>query len=201
MGTQKPSNPKSKSPYYRCLLEWGQLERAMNAEKRLGKTNGCATQMWDNMVAGFGEDWKTWPIKGCGRGFTPYANGPSMIWEMEMEEGNHLSLLAERPPDILNHAFKEAKLVAWNALKKKVNFTEIFDWLSNTCPMDKEYVTRGWNGKAIKGVNSFPLELWNNSRREYMTVKSYINLAFFFAAGHDSVVMNDLRNLAHGVED
>ena len=127
-----------------------------------------------------------------------------MIFEMEMEEGTHLSLLAERPPDILNHAFKEAKLVAWNDLKREVtftvNFTEMFDWLSNTFPMDQEYVTRGWDGKAIKGVNKFPLELWNNSRREFMTVKSWIGLAFYIAADHDSPVMNDLRNLAHGVE-
>merc|ERR1712086_396092 len=120
--TQKPSNSKSKSAYYRCLLEWRQLEQAMNAEKRLGKTNGCATQMWDNMVAGFGEDWRKWPIKGCGAGFKPYSNGPSMILEMEVDEGQHLSLLAERPPDILNHAFKEAKLVAWNELKKEARF-------------------------------------------------------------------------------
>ena len=172
--------------------------------KEIGEDAWDSTQMWDNMVAGFGEDWKKWPIKGCGRGFTPYANGPSMVLEMEMQEGVHLSLLAERPPDILNHAFKEAKLVAWNELKKEmrftINFAEMFDWLSNTFPMDKEYVTKGWEGQVILGVNKFPLDLWNASQREFMTQKSWIGLAFYVAAGHDSVVMNELRNLAHGVE-
>ena len=202
--TAKPSNSRSKSPYYRCLLEWRQLEQAKDAETRLGRTNGCATQMWDSMVAGFGEDWKKWPIKGCGRAFTPYSNGPSMILEMEVEEGHHVSLLAERPPDIINHAFKEAKLMAWNELKKEarftINFAEMFDWLSNTFPMDKEFMTKGWDGQVILGVNKFPLDLWNASQREYMTQRSWTGLAFYVAAGHDSVVMNELRNLAHGVE-
>ena len=160
--------------------------------------------MWDSMVAGFGEDWKKWPIKGCGRAFTPYSNGPSMILEMEIQEGHHISLLAERPPDIINHAFKEAKLMAWNELKKEarftINFAEMFDWLANTFPMDKEYVTKGWEGQVITGVNKFPLDLWNKSSREYMTQRSWTGLAFYVAAGHDSPVMHDLRNLAHGVE-
>ena len=34
-----------------------------------------------------------------------------------------------------------------------------------------------------------------------MTAKSWIRVAFFLAAGHDNVVVNYLRNLAHGVED
>tara|TARA_B100000768_G_C11007244_1_gene260473 strand:- start:10 stop:600 length:591 start_codon:yes stop_codon:yes gene_type:complete len=127
-----------------------------------------------------------------------------MILEMEVDEGQHLSLLAERPPDILNHAFKEAKLIAWNELKGEarfvVNFGEMYDWLSNTFPMDKEYVTTGWEGQVIKGVNKFPLDLWNRSNREYMSQKSWIGLAFYVAAGHDSPAMTDLRNLAHGVE-
>merc|ERR1712194_95731 len=109
----KTSKPNAKSHYWRCLLEWKQLEQAMLAEKASKRQNGSATQMWDNMVESFGEDWKTWPISGCGRGFKPYGRGPSMILEMELEEDKHVSLLAEQPPEILNIAFKEAKLVAW----------------------------------------------------------------------------------------
>ena len=50
-------------------------------------------------------------------------------------------------------------------------------------------------------MNKFPLEKWNKTNREFMTTKSCIRFAFFLAAGHDSVAMNDLRELAHGIED
>merc|ERR1712086_785242 len=67
-------------------------------------------------------------------------------------------------------------LIAWNELKGEarfvVNFGEMYDWLSNTFPMDKEYVTTGWEGQVIKGVNKFPLDLWNKSKREYMSFPS-----------------------------
>ena len=197
----KTSQMKAGQHYWRCLLEWKQLEQAMLAEKASKRADGPACQMWKHMIENFGDDWKTWPISGCGRGFKAYGRGPSMILEMEVEADNHVSLLAERPPEILNMAFKEAKIVAWKVISANLNLVELFDWLSNTFPMDKEFGTKGWNGKSIKGVNSFPLEKWNETNREFMTTKSWIRFAFFLAAGHDSVAMNDLRQLAHGVED
>ena len=124
-----------------------------------------------------------------------------MILEMEVEAGKHVSLLAERPPGILNMSFKEAKIVAWKVTSANLNMVELFDWLSNTFPMDKEFGTKGWNGKSIRGVNRFPLGKWNDTHRECMATKSCIIFAFFLAAGHDSVVMNDLRMMAHGIED
>ena len=98
-------------------------------------------------------------------------------------------------------AFKEAKVVAWKLISANLDLVKLFDWLSNTFPMDKEYGTTGWNGKSIKGVNKFPLDKWNKTNREFMTTKSWIRFAFFLAAGHDSEVMNQLILMAHGIED
>ena len=68
--------------------------------------------------------------------------------------------------------------------------------------MDKEYVdTVGFSDKQILGVSRYPIKLWEASSREYMSVSSWIRFAYFIAAGHDSVVMQELREIAFAIEN
>ena len=66
----------------------------MLAELEAKKTDGSAIKMWDHMMLTFGNDWKEWPMVGCGAGFAPFRNGPSMLLEMEVNENEFVGIVA-----------------------------------------------------------------------------------------------------------
>ena len=122
---------------------------------------------------------------------------------MELDDDHHMSIIAERPPTPIDDAFKATKAMAYREVVKNLDLVKLYNWLSNAYPMDKEYVdTVGVNSmRQILGVSRYPIREWEKNSREYMSVSSWIRFAYFIAAGHDSVVMKELREIAFAIED
>ena len=120
-----------------------------------------------------------------------------------MDTDHHMSIIAERPPTTIDQAFKATRAMAAKEVLKNLDLVKLYNWLSNSYPMDKEYEdTVGVNGvRQILGVSRYPIKEWEKNSREYMSVSSWIRFAYFIAAGHDSVVMQELREIAFAIED
>ena len=173
-----------------------------NAEVEIKRTDGCATKMWNHMKKEFGDDWRDWPVVGCGKGFSPWKNGPSMVLVMEVEDDTHLSIIAERPPMSVDQAFKNTRAMAAKDVLENLDLVRLYNMLSNSYPMDKEFMdTDSFTDKYILGVNMYPIDDWKKSDREYMSVMSWIRVAYLIAAGHDGVIMKELREIAFAIED
>ena len=120
-----------------------------------------------------------------------------------MDDDHHMSIIAERPPTPIDDAFKATKAMAYREVVKNLDLVKLYNWLSNAYPMDKEYVDKvGVNSmREILGVSRYPIKEWEKNSREYMSVSSWIRFAYFIAAGHDSIVMKELREIAFAIED
>ena len=82
-----------------------------------------------------------------------------------------------------------------------LDLTRLYNMLSNSYPMDKEFMeTYDYTNKYILGVNVYPIKKWKEIDREYMSVMSWIRFAYLVAAGHDNVIMNELREIAFAIE-
>ena len=173
-----------------------------NAELDLKRTDGCATKMWSHMTKEFGENWRDWPVVGCGKGFSPWKNGPSMVLVMEVEDNKHMNIIAERPPTEVSQAFKNTRAMAAKEVLVNLDLVRLYNMLSNSYPMDKEFMdSDDYTNKYILGVNMYPIKRWKETDREYMSVMSWIRFAYLVAAGHDNVIMNELREIAFAIED
>ena len=158
--------------------------------------------MWNHMTKEFGDEWEKWPIAGCGAGFPAFKRGPSMVLVMEIDAGEYMSIVAERPPELIDQAFKATRAMAYHEVMKHLDLVKLYNWLSNVYPMDKEYVEKtGFNKKEILGVNVYPIKKWEAESREYMSSTSWIRFAYFLAAGHDGPAMTELRTIEFAIED
>ena len=66
----------------KCLVEWGVLDGLCEDEKE-ANVKGGASMMRQKMAEQYSDDWRTWPIVGCGKKFKPWANGGSMVVELD----------------------------------------------------------------------------------------------------------------------
>ena len=200
---QKDSKAKSGKYHWRCLVEWEALRKAKDIEIDQKKdATSSAQTMWNNMVDEFGHEVKNWPVLGCGAGFAPYKNGPSMVLVMQVGEDEYMSIPACRPPPAIDDAFKACHLLCYKALIHHLDLVKLWRFLPNAHPLDKEYfVESGFGGKPIVGVSRYPVKRWKDEGCEYMSQKSWIRYAYFLAAGQDADEMLQLRTIAFGLDD
>ena len=120
---------------------------------------------------------------------------------MEIDAGDYMSIIAERPPDMIDQAFKATRAMAYKEVTKHLDLVKLYNWLSKVYPMDKEYAAKNALGdKKIKGVVLYPIKQWEAERREYMSCTNWIRIAYLLAAGHDGPVMRELREIAFAIE-
>ena len=199
--TAKTSKKSAGACHWRCLVEWAQLEQAKNAELHNKKKDGNANRMWDHMSKEFGENWRDWPVVGCGTGFAPWKKGPSMVLVMETEKNKHMSIIAERPPTEVAQAFKRTRAMAAKEVLGNLDLTKLYNMLSNSYPMDKEFTDNSnYQNKYILGVSKYPIVKWKEIDREYMSVMSWIRFAYLVAAGHNNEIMNELREISFAID-
>ena len=81
---------------------------------------------------------------------------------MELDTDHHMSIIAERPPTTIDQAFKATRAMAAKDVLKNLDLVKLYNWLSNSYPMDKEYEdTVGVNGvRQILGVSRYPIKKW-----------------------------------------
>ena len=155
--------------------------------------------MWNHMKRTFGEDWRQWPIPGCGAGFSPWKNGPSMVLVMCVG-GEWISIQAERPPTVIEDAFKNMQLMNFAQVEQNIRLDLLWDWLPNAYPMDPKYAdVDGYTNKRFLGVSRYPLDRWERDGRPYMTDQSWIVTAMLIAAGESSEKMKNLMMVAFGM--
>ena len=132
---------------WKCIIEWGLLDGMCEDEDEM-KIKGGACMMKKQMTEHYGEDWRTWPIIGCGRKFRPFANGCSMVVELD-EKGNgnpkdFVAMAADRLPDLVDNAVKKARwLTLRGFMKNSKNVHELFKLIPVTLPMTHRLVGPG----------------------------------------------------------
>ena len=202
---KKTSKYKSGMAYWRCLLEWKQLQEAMEWEKeniRPGERRMWATEMWDHNVKTFGEDWRKWPVPGCGKAFSPYKFGPSMVLIIDSGDGKMMSIQAARPPTLIDDALKSACVKNVKRYVKDLDLKLIWRFLPTAYPLDSAYAHDDvWSGKKYLGVNKYPLDQWKQSKRPYLDETGWLVFSLILAAGNVDPTMLRLANIAIGMYD
>ena len=195
---KKTSRRRNNKAFYRCLCEWDDLRKCMETEKEIQK-GSWATAMWDYNVKTFGEDWREWPIPGCGKGFVAYANGPSMV--LIIQAGDEFeSIQSVRPPTVIKDAIYNYRCSQVKEVVQNLDLTMIWNWLPAAFPLDAKYAdTAGFTGKKFLGINKYPLAEWKAGKRKYMSEQSWVVFAMMMAAGSEDAGMQKLMQIAIGL--
>ena len=128
----------------------------METERDVKKVDGFATKMWNHMVKEFGEDWREWPIVGCGARFMPYKYGPSMVLVMEVNEGEFVSVLAERPPTLIDEAFKATRVISYRQVMEHLVLSQqLLELVMELLAEALVLVTNSLNTEPLKKVQYF----------------------------------------------
>ena len=121
-----------------------------------------------------------------------------MTFNVELEEDCWEAIMSERLPQVLDDAFKSARLMSMADLCDGLDVDLIFKRLLTASPRGSK-VVETFTGKPIHGVAQYPIEKWEKSGRPYMTVASRINLCMIVGEGKPQLA--DIVAVADMFED
>ena len=174
---------------WKCLAEWQLVCEAMQDEVNVkGLVDGPVKELYKAMEAEWGPDHLQWPIVGCGQGFNPSKDVPSMTFNVELEDG-WKAIMSERLPTVLDDAFKSARLMSMSELCDGLNVELIFKWLPMAFPQGFN-VAEARTGRPIHGVAQYQIEKWKQPGRPYMTVEYWIKCCMIVGEGKPKLAEN-----------
>ena len=185
---------------WKCLVEWEMLFKTMNDElDTQGRADGPARGVYMQMQNEWGHDHnEDWPIVGCGCGFRPYSDGPSMTLNVKMDENEYDNIMSERLPTVLDDAFKAARHMTTSELCDGLDAVAVYKWLPIAFPQNFELKDEK-TGKNIYGVAQYPIKKWEKVGRPYMSAGSWIKFAMMI--GKDKPELAKLVEIAECYED
>ena len=198
---------------YKCLVEWHKLGREVYNEETRGTRNGPVRKVFQEMQALWGDDPKGWPIVGCGHGFRPYSDGPSMVLSVltrkDGGEEKWEAMMAERLPKLLDDAVKSARHISLDKLCNNMDPDQIYRLLPMSFPVspDNEVYVQppgDWNNppgpaKKVCGVVQYPVRDWRACGAHYISGASWCKLMMVLGSGDPE--MAEIVEIAESFED
>ena len=120
---------KSGKLAYKCLVEWHKFGQEVCNEELQGVRYGPVRKVYTDMQRLWGEEPQEWAVGGCGQGFRPYSEGPSMTLSVltQKDEGEEKweALMAERLPQVLDDAIKGSRHISLDQLCNNMDLSLI----------------------------------------------------------------------------
>ena len=196
--TKKTSKRKNNQSFYRCLCEWAEAKKGMEIETEHQRPD-WATKMWNYNIENFGPNWEEWPIPGCGAGFKPFSNGPSMVVVLKVGDG-YDSVQAARPPTVIHDTILAYRCDQVKQYVKNLDVAAIWKWLPAAFPLDSEYAENaGYTNKKFLGINKYPLSDWKTGNRPYLSETSWIVFTMILSAGSEDPQLIEMMDIAIGM--
>ena len=170
---------------YKCLVEWHKLGKEVFNEQQKGEELGPAARTFKDMQKVWSEAPEDWPVVGCGLGFRPFCEGPSMTLSVMTKkddgETKWEAMMAERLPTVLDDAIKKARHISLDRLCNSMDPNKVYQMLPMSFPVSPEgqvYVSDevGWGEapihKRVFGVMQYPVDKWKQIGAPFISATS-----------------------------
>ena len=156
---------------WKCVCEWGYLVHEAYVHGSESEAGTWVAELTEK----FGKDINSWPQIGCGAGFRPWANGPSLVMEVctDPEKDEWEAFISERIPQVIDDCIKAANLADLEKAFGKLTPEKVYSCFPVLLPKTNHYVH---NGFVLRGIAKYPVDEWMKKERPVMTAQMWVLL-------------------------